>query len=180
MNDYVCPLNERACRCDPNATDKKSHPCLLAKRIGKLIRLMGSSFEGEAIGAVTGLRRLMQTEGIAFNDLALLVENCDGRIEEKRYSDADAEVIFARGVGQGRIDEARYRPQAEPTEYYDADGEPQWHAIALYCQRHYESLEQKHREFIDDMTGNTLWRAPTEKQGKYLLSLFYRLGKGKL
>ena len=148
---------------------------LLARILGRL----GSDFDGEVLAANARLKSLLKEEKLSFHDLATVIENCNGEIEEKKYSDADAEIIFAKGVEQGRVDEARNRPQ-EPTEYFDADGEPQWHAIALYCQRHSERLEERHREFINDMAGNTLWRPPTEKQGKYLLSLFYRLGKGKL
>src|SRR5262249_4089960 len=107
MSERVCPLNNRTCRCDPTATHKKSHPCMLAKRIGKLIRLVGANFEGEAIGSATGLRRLLQSEGLAFNDLATLIENCDGQIEKRKYSDTDAEIIFARGMEKGRAEEAR-------------------------------------------------------------------------
>ena len=148
----------------------------IAKRIAKLFRMLGSDFEGEILAAVNRMKSLFKEERLSFHDIATVIENCNGEIEEKKYSDADAEIIYNRGVEKGRAE----RPQQEPTEFFDADNQPQWHAIALYCQRHYERLEQKHREFIDDMAGNTVWRAPTEKQGKYLLSLFYRLGRGKL
>jgi hypothetical protein len=179
MTDRICPLNNRACRCDPNVTDKNFRPCALTKRIGKLIRLFGSSFENEATAAALRLRKLLPSEDLTFNDLGTLIENCDSKIEEKKYSDSDAEIIYAKGVEKGRAEEARKRPLQEPTEFYDDSGQPQWHAIALYCQRNYQRLEIKHREFIDDMAGNTLWREPTSKQGKYLLSLFLKLGNGQ-
>ena len=175
MSERVCPLNNRTCRCDPNATDKKLHPCTLAKRIGKLIRLLGSNFEGEAIGSATGLRRLFQSEGLAFNDLATLIENCDGQIEERKYSDADAEIIFARGMEKGRADEAR--KQAAPPEFYDVDGHPRWIEISQFCQKAIERLhDERERKFVNDMAGNALWCEPTERQAKWLLKIFVKLG----
>lgn len=175
MTDHVCPLNSRACRCDPNAKDNKFRPCALAKRIGKLIRLFGSNFEGEAIGAATGLRRLLQSEGLAFNDLATLIENCDGQIEERKYSDTDAEIIFTRGVEKGRSEEARKKDL--PPDFYDSDGHPRWNEIALFCQQRSAQLRSEwEREFISDMAGKTLWREPSEKQAKHLLAIFIRLG----
>jgi hypothetical protein len=90
---YACGLNNRACRCDPSAADQKFRPCALARRIGALVRLEGSPLENEAFGATAGLRRLVAGEGLEFNDIATLIENCDGRIETLKYSDGDAEKI---------------------------------------------------------------------------------------
>jgi hypothetical protein len=175
LNDRVCPLNNRSCRCDPKATDKKLHPCALANRMGKLIRMFGSNFKDEAISAATRLRQVAQSEGISFNDLATLVENCDGQIEEKKYSDADAKIIFARGQEKGRAEEAR--KQQAPPEFYDADGHPRWNEIALFCQKNLGRLRGEwERTFINDMAGKTVWCTPTEKQAKHLLAIFVRLG----
>jgi hypothetical protein len=38
-----------------------------------------------------------------------------------------------------------------------------------------ERLRLREREFIDQMTAQTLWREPTERQGKWLLRIFYWL-----
>jgi hypothetical protein len=170
----VCPLNNRVCRCNPNAADKKLHPCALANRIGKLVRLLASTLEGEAMSAAAALKRLVPAEGLTFNDLATLIENCNGEIEEKKYSEADAEVIFARGAEKGRAEEARKREA--PSEFYDADGHPRWLEIAQFCQKNNQRLRQAEQQFIDDMVGHTTWREPTERQGKWLLSIFIKLG----
>jgi hypothetical protein len=151
----------------------------VAERIATLFRLLGSNFEGEVLGAVAAMKRLFASEHLTFHDIATVIESCNGEIEEKKYSDTDAEIIFSRGVETGRAEEARKRPLAEPTEFYDADGHPQWHAIAMHCQKNCQRLDRRHHEFINDMAGNTVWRPPTEKQGKYLLSLFIRLGNGR-
>ena len=176
MTGHVCPLNNRACRCDPGAKEKKFHPCMLANRIGTLIRLLGSNFEGEAIGAATGLRRLLPAEGLSFSDIATVIEGCNGEIEERKYSDSDAEVIFARGVEKGRAEEARKKELLVPADYYDEDGHPRWNAIAVFCQKNNQRLRPAEQEFVDDMAGNTMWREPSEKQAKWLLSIFIKLG----
>ena len=52
--------------------------------------------------------------------------------------------------------------------------------VALFLQRNKHRLDPKHHEFIDDMAGRTAWgEEPTERQHKYLHSLFFKLG-GKI
>ena len=147
----------------------------IAKRIGRLMRMLGSSYEGEWHNAVTMMKRTLEAERLTFNDIATVIENHQGEIEERKYSDADAEIIFARGVEKGRTDEAR-RQQAPP-EFYDADGHPRWSKIALFCQKHITQLRSQWEiTFINDMAGKTLWREPSDKQAKHLLAIFVKLG----
>lgn len=168
---YVCPLNKHSCRCNPAAIDEKFRPCALAKRVATIVRKMGSNFEGEATGAVFALRRLLPEEGLTFGDIAIAIENCDGRIEQLKYSDTDAEAIYTRGVEKGRAE-----ADVGPAEYFEPDGTPKWPEIAMFCQRKGERLREAERDFVDDMAGSTMWRTPTEKQGKWLLSIFIKLG----
>jgi hypothetical protein len=149
----------------------------VAKRIGKLFRRLASNFEGEQLNTVAAMKRLFASEGLSFSDIATVIENANGEIEELKYSDADAEIIFKRGVEKGRVEEAR--KQQAPPEFYDADERPRWNAIALFCQQQQQRLRPNEQEFIDDMAGQTMWREPTEKQAKWLLSIFIRLGGRK-
>jgi hypothetical protein len=146
----------------------------VAKRIATLFRILSSDYAGEVLSAVAAMKRLFASEGLAFHDIATVIENCNGEIEELKYSDSDAEIIFARGVEKGRAEQARV--QAEPPEFYDADGRPRWNAIALFCQKNHQRLRPAEQGFVDDMAGNTLWREPSEKQARWLLSIFLRLG----
>jgi len=66
--------------------------------------------------------------------------------------------------------------QAAPPAFHDSDGQPRWNAIALFCQNNHQRLRPSEQGFIDDMAGKTMWREPTEKQAKWLLSIFLRLG----
>jgi hypothetical protein len=147
----------------------------ITKRIGKLMRMFGSSYEPEAHTALRKMKGLLEAEGLTFNDLATVIENHQGEIEERKYSDADAEIIFAKGMEKGRVEEARKKDL--PPEFYDADGHPQWNAIALFCQKGVSRLRDEwERTFINDMAGKTMWREPSEKQAKHLLAIFVRLG----
>jgi hypothetical protein len=149
----------------------------VAKRIATLFRMLSSGFEGEVLNAVAAIKRLLAAEGLAFNDIATVIESCNGEIEERKYSDSDAEIIFARGVEKGRAEQVRV--QAGPPEFYDADGYPRWNAIALFCQKNHRRLRPIEQGFVDDMAGSTLWREPSEKQARWLLSIFLRLGGGR-
>jgi hypothetical protein len=147
----------------------------IAKRIARLMRMLASSYEGEWHNAVTMMKRTLEAEKLTFNDIATVIENHQGEIEERKYSDADAEIIFARGVEKGRTEEAR--KQQAPPEFYDADGHPRWSEIALFCQKHITQLRSQWEiTFINDMAGKTLWREPSDKQAKHLLAIFVKLG----
>jgi hypothetical protein len=147
-----------------------------AKRIAKLIRLLASDFDGEVLNAVRRMKQQLVTDGLSFNDIATIIESANGEIAERKYSDGDAEIIFRRGVAKGRAEETRNRPPDHPPEFYDTDGQPRWNAMAMFCQENHKRLRPGEQEFVDDMAGNTMWRQPTAKQAKWLLSIFIRLG----
>jgi hypothetical protein len=120
----------------------------IAKRIDKLLRLLASPHEGERHNAVTMMQRTLAAERLSFNDIAIVIENHQGEIEERKYSDADAEIIFAKGVEKGRKDEER--KQQAPPEFYDAGGQPRWQEIALFCQNNITRLRSEwERTFIN-------------------------------
>ena len=147
----------------------------VAKRIAKLFRLLGSDIDGEVQGAVNAMKRLVASEGLSFTDIAIVIENANGEIEELKYSDSDAQAIFARGVERGRDEERR--EQSAPPEFYDADGRPRWHEMAVFCRDHTGRLRSDwEKEFVDDMVGKTLQRVPTDKQAKHLFAIFVKVG----
>jgi hypothetical protein len=148
----------------------------VAKRIAKLVRLLASDFDGEVLNAARRMKQQLMNEGLSFNDIATVIENANGEIEDWKYSDTDAEIIFNRGVEKGREEESRKKEQIVPSDYYDEDGRPRWNAIALLCQKNHDRLRPPEQEFVDDMVGSTMWREPSEKQGRWLLTIFLRLG----
>jgi hypothetical protein len=68
----------------------------VAKRIAILFRLLSSEHDGEVLNAARAMKRLLAAERLSFHDIATVIESCNGEIEERKYSDADAEIIFAR------------------------------------------------------------------------------------
>jgi phage terminase large subunit-like protein len=83
----------------------------VAKRIAKLFRMLASDFDGEVLAAVHRMKHQLGAEGLSVNDIATVIENANGEIEELRYSAAEVEVIYQKavqkGVEQGRVEEAR-------------------------------------------------------------------------
>ena len=148
----------------------------VAKRIAKLVRMMSSDFDGEVLSANARLKSLLKEERLSFHDLATVIENCNGEIEEKKYSDTDAEIIFTKGVEKGRAEEAR--KQQAPPEFFDADGQPRWYEIAVFCQHNSAQLHNEwERNFVGDMPSKIIkFGQPTEKQIPHLLAIFVKLG----
>jgi hypothetical protein len=145
----------------------------IAKRVAKLFRLLASDFDGEVLNAARRMRQQLAAEGLSFNDLAIVIENCNGEIEERKYSDADAEIIFARGVEKGRAEQAHKPLLAE--DFYDGTS-PRWNAMAMFCLERRERMRANELQFVEDMAGHTLSYEPSEKQGKWLLAIFIKLG----
>jgi hypothetical protein len=134
----------------------------VAKRIAKLFRLLTSDFDGEVLSAARRMKQQLVAEGLSLNDIATVIENANGEIEERKYSDSDAEIIFAKGVEKGRAEEAR--KQEVPPEFYDIDGRPRWYEIAMYCQQKRTQLRGEwERNFANDMPSKIIkYGRPTE------------------
>jgi hypothetical protein len=127
---------------------------------------------------VRALDRRLKATGADFHTLAALIERADGgklsKAEMKKLYDAGYEAGHADGVGAA---EAKVPHDADG--FRSVNGTATWHEIARFCQDCSARLRGNEQDFVDDMTGLTLWREPTEKQAKWLRSIFYRLG-GKL
>jgi hypothetical protein len=61
-------------------------------------------------------------------------------------------------------------------DFHNADGTPSWHEIATFCPRHDDRLRGNELQFVRDMASPTVWREPTERQAKWLRSIFHGLG----
>jgi hypothetical protein len=144
------------------------------QRLADLIRRLGTDHDGEIIATVRALARSLASRGLTFTDLGDGVEKlATGGLEE-----AQMKRVFDAGYHKG-VEDAEHK-QAESQAVYGlrADGSPDWEAIALHCQRRKDRLDARHHQFVDDMASRMSWgREPTsEKQGKYLLSLFRQIG----
>ena len=89
-------------------------------------------------------------------------------------TEAEMRKLYDAGYDAGvRAVEAK---QHGPHDFRNVDGTPAWHEIARFCQQSRDRLREKEREFINDITSRTVWREPTNRQAKWLRSIFYRLG----
>jgi len=148
----------------------------VAKRIAKLFRMLASDFDGEVLAAVHRMKHQLGAEGLSINDIATAIENANGEIEELKYSDAEVEVIYQKGVEQGRVEAAR--TQTAPPEFFDDFGEPRWYEIAVFCQQNSSRLRSQWEQgFADSIPGSVAkYGRPTERQIPHLLAIFVKLG----
>jgi hypothetical protein len=143
-------------------------------KIADLIRRFGTDFEGEVIAIWSALKRLLGSRNVTFTDLGDAVEKlATGGLEE-----AQMKRVYDAGYAKGVEDTERKHAEAQAALGFHADGSTDWEAIALYCQQRKAHIETKHHQFVDDMASRMSWgRGPSsEKQGKYLLSLFRGIG----
>jgi hypothetical protein len=118
--------------------------------LAKLLRLLGSPVDGEALGAARALGRTLRRVGCDFHDLADIVV---------------APPIVPNGR-DGRADSGFRGPHAD-------DDELPWRDMAAACARHPNRFTDKERGFVRGMNG---WRGePSAKQLGWLVALFERV-----
>jgi hypothetical protein len=156
----------------PEITTPRDHRH--GSKIGDVIRRLGSTSDGELVAVVLALRRVLESVGADVHGLAEHLEKPNGN----GVTEADLKRVFDAGYAMGVQDTENKYHGAD--DFRSADGRPTWESVALFLQRNKDRLDNKHHEFIDDMASRTAWgREPTDKQHRYLHSLFYKLG-GKI
>ena len=153
-----------------------------AKRIGKLVRMLSSSYENERHVALHKLGSLLNEEGLSFNDLGTVIENANGEIEALKYSDADMAEV-ARQMKERGLQEGYQKAKAEkslPPEFYDSEGSPRWYEIAKYTKEHLTTRLKPgfEEDFVGDAPIKMLsyGRPRTAKQARWILAFFIRAG----
>ena len=153
------------------------HKTTREEKIAYTLRLLNSDQAGEIVAAVHALKRLLQSLGTDLDGLANGFEkilNGGG----KAITQGEMQKAIADAYAAG-VQDAENKLHGT-TDFQNTDGKPPWEAIALFLQRNKNRLDAKHHDFIDDMSSRTAFgREPTERQHKYLHSLFYKLG-GKI
>ena len=148
---------------------------VLAPIVGKLaacIRMLSSDKDGDVITAARGLVRMLKGAGTDIHAFAERITKPNGGLTE-----AEMRKLYDAGYKAGV--RAVENKQHGSGDFHNVDGLPNWNEIALFCQQNNDRLRPTERQFIDDIASRTVWREPTEKQAKWLRSIFYRLG-GKL
>jgi hypothetical protein len=142
-------------------------------RLADLVRRLGTEFDGEIVATVSALGRLLAAQNITFTDFGDAVEKlATGGLEEEAMR-----RVFEAGRAKG-VEEARREHAVEQAVFgLRSDGSEDWLAIALHLHRQKHRLESKHHQFVDDIASRLSWdREPSDKQGKYLISLFRGIG----
>jgi hypothetical protein len=148
------------------------------QKIACALRLMDTSDKpGEIAAAVYALKRLLQSLGTNLDGLASGFEkilntnsNGSGAITQAQMQKAISDA-YAAGIQDAE------NKMHGTHDFQNTDGKPPWEVIALFLQRNKNRLDARHHDFVDDMASRTAFgREPTERQHKYLHSLFYKLG----
>jgi hypothetical protein len=140
-------------------------------RVQKVLLLMLSATQpGEIIAARNMLQKLLQDAG---TDIHEFVGKTNG------LSDAEMKKLYDAGYKDGLV-AGESKQQVVTVNFHNLDGTPAWEAVAQYCLQHDDGLTENEQKFVRDMGVRATWqRAPTEKQERWLRSIFFKLG-GKL
>jgi hypothetical protein len=146
-------------------------PPFPVERVRRLILVsLSSDQNGEALNALHALRRLLQVSGSDIHALA----NSIGPHNGAELSEAEMQKLYDAGYQNGlQAAENKFYGDAD---FLDQSGEPDWHTVAKWCQRHDDRLREKEAQFVADMASRTVYRQPSEKQEQWLRAIFLRLG----
>jgi hypothetical protein len=147
-------------------------PAPIAGKLKPLIRLLSSDQDGEVLNAARALNRLLKANGSDIHAIADGIGQANGKLTE-----AEMRKLYDAGFEAGvrAVEDKQHGDE----DFHNTDGTPSWHAIAVWCQRQDDRLRDNEREFINSVAARTVYREPTEKQAKWLKSIFHRLG-GKM
>ena len=140
----------------------------VADRLAKLIRLLGSDRDGEVVATVGAIKRTLEGAGLDLHSLAKMING------ENSASKGEIKRAYRDGFQDG------YRTAEEEREDDDdADDQPTWYEAAKFCEARAARFNTYERDFIRNMVRWTArGREPSEKQARWLDSLFVRLGGG--
>ena len=121
-------------------------------KLGKLIRMLSSDKDGEVLAAASAIKRTLATEGSDIHALA-------GTLCRPQPSTSA---------------QAQHRQEPRRPSHEDDND---WHSISCECQAHSERFSPREQDFVADMVRWSAFRAPTEKQQAWLLSIHRRVGR---
>jgi hypothetical protein len=139
----------------------------IANKISKLIRMLSSQEDGEVLGAVRALRRTLQANKLDIHALAKRIENGGGFDEHESREHYRAGFMAGLQAANQAQSSGRYEP-------------PSWAEMARACQKQAHRLTERERKFVNNMAARTVYGDLSEAQGKWLESIFYRLGGGRM
>jgi hypothetical protein len=148
-----------------------------ARRLAGCIRRLLSDQDGEVAAALASIERML-TSGADLHALADRIETPPGLTESTKQEIRKA-IEDARAAGYAEGVRAAENRHNGVDAFHTTTG-AEWIRVALYVQREKHRLPVQHHQFVDDMAARTVWdREPSERQHRYLHSLFLKLG-GKI
>lgn len=130
--------------------------------------MLASERDGEVVAAAHAVVRVLKSTG---KDIHALAEHTE-RMNGGGLSEAEMKKIYDAGYDAG----VRAVENKQHGDFHNVDGLPSWHETSLFCQQHSDRLRGRELAFVNDMAARTVWCEPTEKQAKWLRSIFHRLG----
>lgn len=136
------------------------------EKLGKLIRMLSSPNEGEVVGAARALLRTLASDGSDIHELAQ-------RVGSNRLLRSDMERIRDAAFKAGAAS-----VQAAADFSNVGNDTPSYHAMACEVQHRGDGrLTPKEQDFVNDMVRWCARREPSEKQAKWLHSIWCRIGR---
>jgi hypothetical protein len=121
------------------------------EKIGKLLKLLSSSSDGEVVAAARAILRTLGAEGADIHELA-------ERVEGRKLSQAEMQRIYDKAFADGKESVAA-------AASFSNVGIPSFHAMACeIVHKEAGRLSTKERDFVNDMVRWCAYREPSEKQ----------------
>jgi hypothetical protein len=132
------------------------------EKVQKLIRLLSSPNDGEALAAVHALQRVLREEGSDIHELATRIEG---------LSQAEMKKLYDAGFKEGKNAAAAASPDFSNVG-------PSFYSMACEIKHKGDGrLTPKEAGFVDDMVRWCARREPSEKQAKWLHAIYCRIGR---
>jgi hypothetical protein len=141
------------------------------KRLEKLLRLLSSDQDGEVLGSVSAIKRILDASKSDFHELAKRMTEPPKVIPVIEYRER---IIYQDRIVYRDRPVAAPAPVAEPKGYDKKYSTAELRAMRVFCLNNIEHLTDKQKEFIStmdkwlDRPGGRL----TEKQLEWLLGLY--------
>jgi hypothetical protein len=129
-----------------------------------LVLALSSEQINEALAARSAIKNMLATEGLDIHEFA-------ARLRSNKLSKAEMQKIYDAGVQEGK-------DAAAAAQGFSSTEGPTDYEMAIYCVEHDNGrLNDREREFVEDMVRWCTRRESTERQGRWLHRLWVRLGR---
>jgi hypothetical protein len=119
-----------------------------ATKLGKLLRMLGSNQQGEALNTVEAIKRTLQNVGSDLNEFADRLSN--DHDPNLKFSDADMQVVYNEAYNDG-FDAGKIAGRKENQGFHNVGNGSDWHSMVIECRDHRRLRGSREREFLDGL-----------------------------